>query len=152
MGVRPLRRLARRWVPPRAPLRSSCVLRFLGYSEYSEYIHQGPAPKRMEKPPDPSKVTRVELAAHMAESVSSIGALAKFVGKAASSPALHSTVTAFAEYEGLIESTDRMLQKINQGLLDVEEVLDETSQAIVPAVSSDGLYAAAQPQQQQQPD
>ena len=111
------------------------------------YINQGPAPKRMEKPPDPSKVTRVELAAHMAESVSSIGALAKFVGKAASSPALHSTVTAFAEYEGLIESTDRMLQKINQGLLDVEEVLDETSQAIVPAVSSDGLYAAAQPQQ-----
>ena len=141
MGVRPLRRLARRRCAAARSALSSCVLRFLGY------IHQGPAPKRMEKPPDPSKVTRVELAAHMAESVSSIGALAKFVGKAASSPALHSTVTAFAEYEGLIESTDRMLQKINQGLLDVEEVLDETSQAIVPAVSSDGLYAAAQPQQ-----
>ena len=139
MGVRPLRRLARRRFAA-----ASCVLRFLGY------IHRAPR-QRMEKPPDPSKVTRVELAAHMAESVSSIGALAKFVGKAASSPALHSTVTAFAEYEGLIESTDRMLQKINQGLLDVEEVLDETSQAIVPAVSSDGLYAAAQPQQQQQP-
>ena len=81
----------------------------------------------------------------MAESVSSIGALAKFVGKAASSPALHSTVTAFAEYEGLIESTDRMLQKINQGLLDVEEVLDETAQAVVPPVSSTSLYQSEAP-------
>lgn len=144
MGVRPLRRLARR--------RCAAARRPFRLASCASWATSTRAPRqRMEKPPDPSKVTRVELAAHMAESVSSIGALAKFVGKAASSPALHSTVTAFAEYEGLIESTDRMLQKINQGLLDVEEVLDETSQAIVPAVSSDGLYAAAQPQQQQQP-
>ena len=109
------------------------------------------ATPRTEKPPDPSKVTRVELAAQMAESVSSVGALAKFVGKAASSPALHSTVIAFAEYEGLIESTDRMLQKVHQGLLDVEEVLDDTSQAIVPPVSSNSLYAAPAAQQHDLP-
>ena len=84
-------------------------------------------------PPDPSKATRAELAARMAESVAAIGALAKFSGKAASSPALHSTVTSFAEHEGMIESTSTMLLKINQGLIDLDAELGEISNALSPS-------------------
>ena len=79
---------------------------------------------------DPSKATRAELAVRASDTVVAVGALAKFVGKAASSPALHSTVTAFAEYESTLESTNSMLQKINQGLRDCDELVDEAAAAL----------------------
>ena len=81
-------------------------------------------------PPDPSRATRAELAVRASDTVVAVGALARFVGKAASSPVLHSTVTAFAEHEGTIESTDSMLQKINQGLLHCDELVDEAVAAL----------------------
>ena len=74
---------------------------------------------------DPSRATRAELASRGAESVRLIGDLARLVGKAASSPALNSTVASFSEYETTIESTHSMLQKVRQGLVDVEELLDD---------------------------
>ena len=79
---------------------------------------------------DPSRATRAELAVRAAESVAAVGALARSVGKAASSPALHSTVTAFTEYEQTIEQTNAMLLKVSQGLHDVEEVVDELAEAL----------------------
>ena len=81
---------------------------------------------------DPSRATRAELATRAAESVALIGAAARMVGRAASSPALSSTVTSFAEYETTITSTHEMLQKVRQGLVDVEEMLDDCASAQPP--------------------
>ena len=61
------------------------------------------------------------------ETVALVGNLAKLVGKAASSPGLHSTVASFSEYESTMESTHEMLQKVRQGLVDLEEVLDDVA-------------------------
>ena len=78
---------------------------------------------------DPSRATRAECAARAADSVAQIGNLARLVGKAASSPALQSTVASFAEYEATIDNTEVMLRKINQGLEDLEELLTDTAAA-----------------------
>ena len=74
---------------------------------------------------DPSRATRAELEARSAESVALVGSLARLVGKAASSPALASTVASFADYEVTIQSTQDMLSKVKQGLVDLEETLDD---------------------------
>ena len=92
-----------------------------------------PSPTRRD---DPSRATRAEIAARCAESVALVGNLAKLMGKAASSPALQSTVTSFAEYETTIESTHEMLQKVQRGLEDLEEQLDECAASM--RVTSDG--------------
>ena len=92
---------------------------------------------------DPSRATRAELATRAAESVTALGGFARLVAKAASSPALHSTVGAFMEYEGTIESTDEMLRKVHQGLVDLDEAVDDCAR-------SARALAVQQQQQQQQ--
>ena len=69
--------------------------------------------------------TRAEMFASATESVHQIGGLARLVGKAASSPALQSAIGSFVDYEATIESTHEMLQKVRQGLVDAEELLDD---------------------------
>ena len=67
-----------------------------------------------------------------------VGALARLVGKAASSPALQSTVASFAEYETTIDSTSEMLKKCQRGLADVDELLDGMSEASTRAARPGG--------------
>lgn len=62
-----------------------------------------------------------------------MGSLAKLVAKAASSPALHNTVTSFADYEATIESTQEMLLKVKRGLDDLEEAVDDCAISLPPA-------------------
>ena len=82
---------------------------------------------------DPSTATRAELAYRIEESVAQAGVLARLVSKAASSPALQSTLTAFAEYEATIESTSEMLAKINEGMLALDEAVDDCQRSLAPA-------------------
>ena len=84
---------------------------------------------------DPSRAARAELHGRAAETVVAIGQLARLVGKSASSPALQSTVAAFAECESTMDSTQEMLTKIQRGLLDLDVALDECAEA------ADGLTA-----------
>ena len=79
---------------------------------------------------DPSTATRAELAYRIEESVAQAGVLARLVSKAASSPALQSTLTAFAEYEATIESTSEMLAKINEGMLALDEAVDDCQRSL----------------------
>jgi two-component sensor histidine kinase len=79
---------------------------------------------------DPSRATRAELATRAAESVALVGSLASLVGKAASSPALQSAVASFVEYEATIEATHDMLRKVQQSLVDVEEVYDDVEASV----------------------
>ena len=81
---------------------------------------------------DPSRGARAELAARAADSVIAAGSLAKLVSKAASSPALQSTLTSFAEHEHVIESTRDMLQKINEGMMALDEAVDDIGRSVAP--------------------
>lgn len=92
-------------------------------------LDPAPAAARRE---DPSRASRAEVATRTAESVAALGALARLTGKAASSPALHSTVAAFADFETTIESTHTMLQKINQGLATFDEAIEDLAQSSAP--------------------
>ena len=69
--------------------------------------------------------SRAELASRTAETVAAAGHLAKMISKASSSPALQSTIAAFAEYEATMESTDSLLHKINEGMVVVDEAVEE---------------------------
>ena len=74
---------------------------------------------------NPSTHTKSELGNRGAETVGVVGNLARTVVKSSNSPALKSTITAFADYERTIDSTGEMLRKINQGLADLDEAIDE---------------------------
>ena len=79
---------------------------------------------------DPSKATRAELHVRATECVAALGALSRGVGKAASSPALQSTISSFAEYEQTIASTEGMLRKMHQGLIDLDHAVEECASAV----------------------
>ena len=72
---------------------------------------------------DPSSHTKWELGNRGAETVAVVGSLARVVVKSASSPALKSTLAAFADYERTVDSTSEMLRKINQGMADLDEAI-----------------------------
>ena len=81
---------------------------------------------------DPSRAARAELVAQAADSVAMIGQLARLVSKASSSPALQSTLAAFTEYEATMQSTSEMLHKINEGMLSLDEAIEDCSRALAP--------------------
>ena len=89
-------------------------------------------------PRRPVSCDTLELTSRATESVSLVGALARLVGKAASSPALQSTVASFAEYETTIDSTSEMLKKCQRGLADLDELLDGMSEASTRAARPGG--------------
>ena len=93
------------------------------------------------EPADPSRATRAELTLRATEGVSALGGLAKFVGKAATSPALASTITAFTDCEVTIDSTESMLRKIRQGMLDLDEMVEEALSP-VPMAPREGAAAS----------
>ena len=97
-----------------------------------------PSPSTSSRRDDPSRATRSELTSRATESVNLVGALARLVGKAASSPALQSTVASFAEYETTIDSTSEMLKKCQRGLADLDELLDGMSEASTRAARPGG--------------
>jgi hypothetical protein len=80
--------------------------------------------------------SRAELASRTAETVEAAGQLARLISKASSSPALQSTIAAFAEYEATIESTDMLLRKINEGMVVVDEAVEEVHATIAGRPSS----------------
>lgn len=79
---------------------------------------------------DPSRATRAELTVRATECVTTLGALSRAVGKASSSPALQSTINSFAEYEPTITSTQEMLRKIHQGLIDLDNAVEDCARAV----------------------
>ena len=89
---------------------------------------------------NPAAHTKSDLANRGAETVAVVGKVAQTVVKSSSSPALKSTLTAFADYERTIDSTGEMLRKINQGLADLDEALDE---AVVQTATCAARPAAA---------
>ena len=79
---------------------------------------------------DPSLATRGELATRGAECVLAAGTLARLASKAASSPALQSTIASFAEHEQAIESTSEMLHRVNEGMVALDEALEDMSASL----------------------
>lgn len=94
---------------------------------------------------DPSRSARAELTARAEEGVAMIGQLARLVSKASSSPALQSTLAAFTEYEATIESTSEMLHKINEGMLSLDEAIEDCSRALAPGDGATGGPDSAPP-------
>lgn len=88
---------------------------------------------------DPSRVAKAELEAHGVKTIEALGALARQTAQAASSPALRSAIDTFAQYETTIESTSSMLQKINQGVVDLDEAVEEC------AATLEGAAAGSRP-------
>ena len=74
--------------------------------------------------------TRAALAARAAESVVAAGALARLVSKNASSPTLQATIATFVEYEHTLEFTNEMLHRVNEGVLALDEAVEEISAAL----------------------
>ena len=83
---------------------------------------------------DPSRAARAALAARAADSAAAVGSLARLVSKAASSPALQSSIVAFAEHEITLESTDDMLHKINEGMVSIDEAVEDMSRSLDASV------------------
>lgn len=86
-------------------------------------------------PEDPSRLTKFEVRNRMADTVAAIGELAKLTCKSAESAPLQAAISSFAAHEKTVASTDGMLQRINLGLADLEEALDEVSAALRPTSS-----------------
>ena len=79
---------------------------------------------------DPSRVARVASAEHAARAIGAFGALARHTAQSATSPVLRAAITTFAQYETTIESTSQMLQKINQGIVDLDEAVEECAASL----------------------
>ena len=75
--------------------------------------------------------TSASLATRAAETVTAACQLARVVSRAASSPALQSSIAAFAEHEVTIESTETMLHKINEGMLSIDEAVEDIGRSLL---------------------
>ena len=91
-----------------------------------------PPSSRSTPPRDVSQQTKVELARATAESVAAAGTLARLLSKTSTSPALQSTIVAFAEHEQTIESTNEMLHRVNEGMMALDEAVEAMSVSLAP--------------------
>ena len=83
---------------------------------------------------DPSRLTKEELGTRAADTVASIGAVARLLAKSSVNPQLQSTITTFADYEKTINSTEEMLKKTMKGMNDMNDALDEISASLKEAL------------------
>ena len=88
------------------------------------------------QPEDPSRLTKVELRNRVSETVGAVGDLARATVKSSASQTLQNAITAFSASEKTIASTDEMLRKINTGMIDLEDALDEVAVSFRHAVNT----------------
>lgn len=98
-----------------------------------------------DNPEDPSRLTKVELRNRAIETVGAVGELVRATVKSSVSQPLQSVITTFATSDKMIVSTDEMLRKINAGMVDLEEALDEVAASLRHAVDLPDPSVAAAP-------
>ena len=113
-------------------------------------MEEDPSPTRGAEPTslstsreDPSRLTKLEVRNRATDCVAAAGDFARLSARSAASAPLQSAITAFTACEKTVASTHEMLQKINAGMIDLEEGLDEVASALSNAVADRSRDSAA---------
>lgn len=79
---------------------------------------------------DPLRLPKLELRNRVVDTIVASGELAKLTVKNSASQPLQTAITSFVSEEKTILNTEGMLKKINEGMIDLEDGLNEVIAAI----------------------